>query len=131
MYNKFMALNDKPTQKILLVDDDPSLAELFKESLEDLSFQVILASDGIEALKILDKTAIDCLITDIDMPNMNGVELVKALQERGDEVPVFIITGYLDTPREMLNTFKPRAIIFKPFDFEEASILVKNHMMRL
>lgn len=116
---------------ILLVDDDPNILELFKESLEDLSFVVQTAFNGAEALAFLTKNKVDCIVTDISMPLMDGVELIKALQNRQDFTPFFFITGYQDYPRSDLNALKPRAIIFKPFDFEEASILVKNHLMRI
>ena len=105
---------------------------LFKESLEDLSFEVLQATDGKEALLILEKNQVDCIVTDITMPNMTGPEFIKILQEeRASVTPVFFITGYTDYPRNELNALKPRAIIFKPFDFEEAALLIKEHILRL
>lgn len=126
-----MVLKVKQSQSILIVDDDPQILELMKESLEDLSFQVHLARDGLEALNFLAKNHVDCIVTDIAMPLMNGTEFIKKMQERLDFTPFFFITGYADYPREDLNIYKPRAIIFKPFDFEEAAMLIKNHLMRL
>lgn len=126
-----MALKVKSPHSVLLVDDDFDIVELFKESLEDLSFVVHTAKDGGEALKILANNKVDCIITDIVMPGMTGPELIQKLQERSDFTPFFYITGYLEYPREDLNRYKPRAIIFKPFDFEEAAMLVKNHLMRI
>ena len=116
--------------KILLVDDDPNLLEIFKEGLEDLSFEVITATDGAEARKILDSQRFDCLVTDINMPKMNGAELVTYLRGEDSEIPVFFITGYMDYSREVLNSFKPKAVIFKPFDIEEAALLIKKHFLR-
>ena len=126
-----MVLKAKHFQSILIVDDDPQILELMKESLEDLSFRVYEASNGQEALNFLIKNPVDCIITDISMPIMNGTDFIKTLQARLDFTPFFFITGYTDYPREDLNLYKPRAIIFKPFDFEEAAMLIKNHLMRL
>lgn len=126
-----MSLKLKPAPTVLIVDDDPNILELLQESLEDLSFTVIKALNGEEALAIVHSQKIDCLITDIAMPKMDGPELVRKLHSEGYSMPLFFITGYQDYPRENLNLFKPRAIIFKPFDFEELALLVKNHMMRL
>ena len=126
-----MVLKVKAPQSVLLVDDDLDIIELFKESLEDLSFIVHIANDGAQALKFLSSNKVDCIITDIVMPVMTGPGLIQALQDRSDQTPFFYITGYLEYPREDLNKFKPRAIIFKPFDFEEAAMLVKNHLMRI
>lgn len=122
---------DKVKPTILLVDDDSGLLEVFKEGLEDLSFNVLIAHNGVEAKKILDQNKkIDCLITDITMPEMNGAELVTYLRGKDWDIPVFFITGYMDYSREVLNSFHPKAVIFKPFDIEEAALLIKNHFLR-
>lgn len=120
----------KINSRILVVDDDPSILELFRENLQDLSFEVMTASSAIDALK-LDFTKIDCVVTDVMMPEMNGVDFIKRLELMGHKKIIFFITGYKDIVREELNQFKPRAIIFKPFDIEEAAILIKDHLMRL
>ncbi len=126
-----MNLKVKPKLSILLVDDDQGILGLLKESCLDLSFEVYLAGNGQEALDFLLKNKVDCIVTDIAMPIMNGISLIKLLREKGDSTPFFFITGYQDYPREELTLLKPSAIIFKPFDFEEAAILIKNHLMRL
>lgn len=121
---------EKVKTTILLVDDDPDLLEIFKEGLEDFSFNVITASNGVEARQIISSSKIDCLVTDIVMPEMTGAELVTFLRGEDNHIPVFFITGYMDYSREVLNSFKPKAVIFKPFDIEEASLLIKNHFLR-
>ncbi|MBY0414093.1 MAG: response regulator [Bdellovibrionales bacterium] len=115
---------------ILLVDDDKNILELFKEGLEDLSFDVITATDAASALKILDSKKIDCIVSDIVMPEMNGVELATIIRSKNETLPLFFITAYMDYSREDLNAFKPKAVIFKPFDIEEAALLIKNHFLR-
>lgn len=126
-----MTLKVKPAPTILIVDDDPNILELLQESLEDLSFKVVKALNGKEALAVLRAQKVDCLVTDISMPEMDGPELIRTIQQEGNRLPFFFITAYQDYPKENLNQLKPRAIIFKPFDFEELALLVKNHMMRL
>lgn len=126
-----MVLKVKVPHSVLIVDDDVDILELFKESLEDLSLLAHTAKDGFEALKFLENNQVSCIITDIAMPNMTGPEMIRQLQERSVLIPFFFITGYHEYPREDLNRYKPRAIIFKPFDFGEAAMLVKNHLMRL
>ncbi|MDD4975141.1 MAG: response regulator [Bacteriovorax sp.] len=126
-----MRLKVKASKSVLIVDDETDVLELFKESLEDLSCQVFTANDGQKALSFLASNKVDFIVTDISMPNMTGLEFISLLHERSDLTPFFFITGYHDYPREDLNRYKPRAIIFKPFDFAEAAMLVKNHLMRL
>ncbi len=125
-----MTSKDSLNSSVLVVDDDPVILEIFRENLEDLSFNVFTASSAKEALK-LDMDKIDCIITDVIMPEMTGTELINILESKGHHKILFFMTGYKDYPREELNKFKPRAIIFKPFDIEEAALLIKNHMMRL
>lgn len=126
-----MVLKEKQVQSILLVDDDMDILDLLRESLEELSFKVYTAQNGLEALNFLATNRVECIITDITMPIMDGTELIEKLREREDHTPFFFITGYLDFPREHLNKLKPQAIIFKPFDFEETALLVKNYVMRI
>lgn len=122
-------MKNKDKIKILIVDDDPGLLELLKEGMEDQSFHVLTANDGVAAKNILTSQTVDCLVTDITMPEMNGAELVTYLRGEDNEIPVFFITGYQDYSREVLNSFKPKAVIFKPFDIEEVSELIKNHLL--
>lgn len=126
-----MSLKANAPLTVLIVDDDPNILELLQESLQDLSFNVIKAENGIQALAAVKKNKIDCIVTDIAMPEMEGPELIRRIYAEGHSIPFFFVTAYHDYPRENLNEFKPRAIIFKPFDFEELALLVKNHMMRL
>ena len=123
-------MSNKDKIKIIIVHDDPGLLELLKEGLEDQFFQVLIADNGLAAKKILSTESVDCLVTDITMPEMNGAELVTYLRGEDSEIPVYFITGYQDYSREVLNSFKPRAVIFKPFDIEEVSSLIKNHLKK-
>lgn len=121
----------KPSNfRVLVVDDDPAILELFHDSFLDLSIEVSTATSALEALEY-DLSKIDCVVTDIMMPEMNGVEFVTTLKAKGHNKIIFFITGYKDFSREELNKLEPQAIIFKPFDIEEATILIKNHLMRL
>lgn len=126
-----MSLKPNQSLTVLIVDDDPNILDLLQESLMDLSFKVIKAENGEEALNVVKKNKIDCIVTDIAMPKMDGPEMIRRLHTEGHTIPFFFVTAYHDYPREDLNEFKPRAIIFKPFDFEELALLVKNHMMRI
>lgn len=123
-------MNSEENRTILLVDDEPGLLELLKEGLEDFNFFVFCATNGSEALEIMKMHQVDCLITDIKMPVMSGIELVTILRENRPTLPVFFITAYQDLPKEVLANLQPKAIIFKPFDIEEAALLVKNYFLR-
>jgi len=88
---------------ILLVEDEPAVQLLERRVLEMGKFEVIVASSGEEALRLLDSSAkrIDLLVTDVVMPGMSGRELAKRIQSRLPHLPVLFLSGY--TPDEMLK----------------------------
>lgn len=115
--------------KILLVDDDPFMQRLLETVLIDLGFkQIVKAEDGQQALGILKNNQVDLLLTDIQMPNMNGLELLKQVRCGNAGVPnnlrSIIITSFsnldtlgisiaLDVNGFLDKPFKPVAVIKK------------------
>ena len=79
--------------KILIAEDDSELRGLFRKVLEKQGYQVMCASDGKEALDLLETEYIDLVITDIMMPVMDGYEFISALREAGIQTPVLMITA--------------------------------------
>ncbi len=88
--------------QILIVEDDKELSLLFQKVLEKNGYQVKSASDGAQALEVLDKEYIDLIISDIMMPVMDGYELVSELRSAGYQIPVLMITakGSFDDMRQ-------------------------------
>lgn len=88
--------------QILIVEDDKELSQLFQKVLEKNGYQVKSASDGAQALEVLDKEYIDLIISDIMMPVMDGYELVSELRSAGYQIPVLMITakGSFDDMRQ-------------------------------
>ena len=77
---------------ILLVEDDASMRLLTTARLKH-QFTVISAQDGQEALEMLERQPVDLIISDVMMPRMDGYTLVKKLRERGDQIPVLLLTA--------------------------------------
>jgi DNA-binding NtrC family response regulator len=79
---------------VLVVDDVPALAEQYAYDLRRLGgFEVQVSHDGREALERLGGEAVDCVILDLEMPGMDGFEVLRALERRGSEIPVIVYTG--------------------------------------
>lgn len=76
---------------ILLVEDDDSMRLLTTAKLKHQS-NIVCAGDGVEALEVLERRAVDLIIADVMMPRMDGYTLVKTLRERGDSIPVLLLT---------------------------------------
>ena len=77
---------------ILLVEDDDSMRLLTTAKLKH-RFNMVCARDGVEALEVLERRAVDLIIADVMMPRMDGYTLVKTLRERGDSIPVLLLTA--------------------------------------
>lgn len=82
------------SKKILIVDDSESIREVVSFTLENAGHQVLAAKDGQEALDFLDGRGFDLIITDLHMPNINGIELIKKVRELDayKGIPILFLT---------------------------------------
>ncbi|RMD83351.1 MAG: response regulator, partial [Lentisphaerae bacterium] len=105
---------------IFLVDDDSGIRTLLRKLLERQHYEVIEAIDGMEALQKIDGVKVDCVITDVMMPRLSGVQLLGELRKRCPLVPVIIITGK-PAIEAAVECMKNGAFdyISKPFEFEQ------------
>ena len=81
-------------KKILVVDDEANIRELYKEELEDMGYEVTTVGDGMQALSLLDQTAFDLVTLDMRMPDMDGIETLRKMKEKNSSLPVIICTAY-------------------------------------
>lgn len=106
--------------KILVLEDDESLKSVLKKRLTAAGFAVECASDGAEGLDYMEMGSFDLVISDIMMPNMNGLEFLSALRARKEDVPVILLTA-LDGSGDVVKGLDMGAddYIVKPFEFAE------------
>ena len=89
--------------KVLLVDDSGTMRTIQKRCLSKLGVEdVIEAEDGVQALSIFESTAFDVIMTDWNMPNMDGLTLLKEIRQRNREIPVIMITTEAERARVVL-----------------------------
>ena len=116
--------------RVLVVDDVDLLREFTKAFLETTGLTVLLAGSGAEAVKVLENASepIDLLLTDYNMPGMNGVELIEQVASRWPKIKFVLASGYLDdTTRErILRT--GASILSKPYDLSDAADLVMKKL---
>lgn len=106
--------------KVLIVDDDMHVRNIVKEMLSLMEHSCQLAADGAEALSKTGKEDFDAVITDVQMPCMDGITLTRELHKRNPSLPVMVMTGFADL--EYGNntiTNGNGVIISKPFTAEE------------
>src|SRR5690554_850216 len=82
------------TQKILVVDDEQNIRDIFQTFLQDMGYNVSSAIDGFDALDKIAKESFDLYIIDIYMPRMGGLELISRLKEMHPEAVIIVMTGY-------------------------------------
>lgn len=102
---------------LLLIDDETLLLERTALLLEDIADTVYTASSGKEGLKILDTKEIHCIICDINMPEMNGVEVLENIRKTNTEIPFIFYTGH--GSRELMK----KAVKLGAFDFIDKPFL--------
>ncbi len=116
---------------ILLVEDEVLLREGVQEILEVHGFKVIGAADGVEALEWLDQTPVSLIITDLVMPNMNGVAFVEKVREKHPHLPIVVASGSPGVVMtrlgiESIHIPGATASIMKPFKTSELIALVEQ-----
>lgn len=82
--------------KILLVDDNVNGLSARQSVLEELGHRISTASGGVEALELFSRQKFDLVITDFRMPKMDGLELIVRLRKQAPEIPIILISGYVD-----------------------------------
>ncbi|RJP25668.1 MAG: sigma-54-dependent Fis family transcriptional regulator [Candidatus Abyssobacteria bacterium SURF_5] len=114
-------------EKILLVDDDESLRKVLHYNLEQQGFIVFPASDGSEALRLYDEHEPDLVITDIKMPGLDGIDLLKEIKRRDLEKLVIVVTAF-GTIDNAIEAMKLGAYdyITKPFNRDELKLVIQK-----
>ncbi|MCD9021859.1 response regulator transcription factor [Cohnella silvisoli] len=116
--------------KILVVDDDPHIRELVKVFLLQEGFEVIEASNGVDALSLLETTTADMVILDIMMPHMDGWELCRELREHY-EMPLLMLTAKGETTQKVKGfQLGTDDYMVKPFEPAELVVRVKALLKR-
>jgi CheY-like chemotaxis protein len=116
--------------RVLIVDDEPSLRALGKCILESQGYEVHCAEDGFEALAALKRALPDMIISDLQMPNMNGFEFLSVVRQRFPAVPVIVISGEFSDvsipERVLADAFFPKGSYKPAALFEKISELLEE-----
>ncbi|HSC45375.1 MAG TPA: response regulator [Candidatus Acidoferrum sp.] len=100
---------------ILIADDEPDMREIFAAWLRNLGCTVTEVSDGEEALNALALQKFDAVVTDVRMPRLNGIQLVRRLKQSGEYIPVIIfVSGFVDLPLPDAYDLGVEAVLAKP-----------------
>lgn len=114
-------------EKILVVDDEQSLREVLSIMLKRAGYAVTSATDGEEAVELLQKEIFDLVITDLRMPKVDGLEVLKAVKSTSPETVVLIITAFASAD-SAVEAMKQGAYDYltKPFQVDEVQLIIRN-----
>ena len=124
----------KPMDKVLIVDDDQIFLHSLDEGLQKYmgQFEVMTVSNGDEALNVLDTERISVLITDLDMPKMDGLELLSHMRKNRSQVPCVLMmepeSPGIENETDRKNIFRT---LTKPFDANELFPVIMEGLERL
>lgn len=114
-------------EKILVVDDEQSLREVLSIMLKRAGYAVTIAMDGEDAVELLQKEIFDLVITDLRMPKVDGMEVLKAVKSASPETVVLIITAFASAD-SAVEAMKQGAYDYltKPFQVDEVQLIIRN-----
>jgi len=105
-------------KRILVVDDEESIHLLFRDELENDGYEVHSAMNGEEALRLVPALNPDLVILDIQMPGLNGIEVLRKLKEADNELPVILSSAYQEYKQD-LSSWACDAFVVKSADLDE------------
>ncbi len=119
----------KSKKKVLVVEDNPNMSGLLADMLEVFDVESVSASDGVEALNIINDRDFGMVITDLRMPKMGGAELLLAVKEKYPTMPVVLISGYtIESADDETVSNRADGFLSKPFKMNELQEVLTKHM---
>ena len=117
--------------KILVVEDEERVAAPIKKGLDELGFSTTIAADGVTGQRLALSGAFDLIITDILLPEINGIELCRSIRQQLPEIPIIMLTA-LGTTDDKVEGFDSGAndYLVKPFDFRELYVRIRELLKR-
>jgi CheY-like chemotaxis protein len=103
----------------LVVDDDVVLRRVLRSALAQAGCDVAQVGTGRDALSLASAYELDLIVTDLEMPGMSGLELLRALRQQGCDCPVIVMSGSSDARPELITAAGAAAFLAKPFGLEE------------
>ena len=114
------------SKKILVVDDEEHVRQLFKEELMEEGYEVFLAADGEEALRMVVEVRPDLVTLDIRMPGaMDGIEVLRVLKEKNRDLPMIMCTAYPEN-KHNFGVWASEAFVVKSGDLKELKDTIKR-----
>lgn len=112
---------------ILLVDDEDNIRFIYEEEFKDEGYAIIAAANGKEALQLFQSEQPDIVILDIQMPGMNGIEVLRQMKTIDPKVPVILCSAYPEFKQD-LGVWASEEYVVKSSDLQQLKDVVKRHI---
>jgi len=120
---------DNKNIKVLVVDDEADFRRLMTFWLDSKGYSVIVASDGKSAIQLVKEEKPDVVFMDLKMPVMDGVEAIKKIRQFNKDIPIIIISAYIDDPKAgEAMSYGVSGVFYKGKDFKEGLSLLEAAM---
>jgi len=114
-------------KNVLLIDDEIDILGILSEFVEILGHNVFQSESGVDAMEICEKNNIDIILTDYEMPNVNGVELAKKIKDKFNNIKIYLLSGYSNTIGDaIINDAGIERIVNKPFRMEDIAKILED-----
>ena len=124
-------------KSICIIDDEDEILDNLKIEINHIhpEWKIVTYSTGLSAIKDIYSGKFDIVLTDIAMPDMDGYEIYWRVKDYNPQLPVIMMTGFGYDPNHVLvrsrhNGLEDSDIIYKPFDYEQLSILLENKLKK-
>lgn len=114
-------------KRILLVDDEEGIQLLYREEFEEEGFEVVSAYNGDEALALFQEQAFDLVILDINMPGLNGIEVLRRMKEIDPHLPVILSSAYQEYKQD-IGSWASEEYIVKSSNLDDLKSAVRKHL---
>jgi DNA-binding NtrC family response regulator len=119
------------TPRVLVVEDDPQLRNMLAQNFTYFGCEVMTAANGEEAMRVIETKSITAIVSDIQMPKMNGVQLLNHLRDKGITIPVIVMTGYSIYEEDHINDLGAMVTLQKPFTRAQLKEIVDGYIKLL
>ncbi len=114
--------------KVLLTEDDPLTMHVLQSFLQSQNFEVVPASDGAEAIGLLENQPFDIVISDIQMQPMDGLTFLRSVRDKGNNMPFIIMTAHprIESYIQAVHKLGAFEYIQKPLDLDILMVVIKR-----
>jgi len=127
-WRPFLIISQGEQTMILVVDDDKEIVEVLRQALKKEGYTVETASNGVQAYERVKSPDCKCMLLDINMPKINGVELLVLMQAEGIKVPTIVMASFSDFDEKEMKQFSSVVKFFsKPFKLDNVIKVIRQY----